>query len=363
MSNHKTEWLANASPDQLSDVMLRYALRALPAVSPKNEQISFGEEFFLRHARCLISACALKVLPSERLRSATAYGAFAAGDYTGDQLQTAASVSAKAAASAAIGTPGYETEQIIYNAIELLPHSDFHRQAQWDMERLSTGSGFDQLSSSPLWTMTPEFFRTDQQLLIPDRPDYRNRLRFWLDWYQGFLEGRPLDWELQRRVALIEDTIWDAGPEAVANEIEKIQALFNLEQDIAALKKQLAANATAPSMIGDNGGPPLEDAASLAVQKDIQLVREQVARLESEITKPEPSPSVLNGIARRLFEISKRIAAYCGEKMDLVLTEAAKETGKAVGKWGAPLAILYATQNESIRSLAQAIKDYVITLP
>ena len=46
---------------------------------------------------------------------------------------------------------------------------------------------------------------------------------FWLDWYQGFLNGHPLDWELQRRVALIEDTIWDAGPEAVAAEIEKIR--------------------------------------------------------------------------------------------------------------------------------------------
>lgn len=193
--------------------------------------------------------------------------------------------------------------------------------------------------------------------------DSQRTWQFWRDWYQGFLDGHPLDLELQCRVALIANPIWDAGPEAVANEIEKIQALFNLEQDIAAVKKQLAATATAPSMIGDNGGPPLEDAASLAVQKDIQLVREQVARLESEITKPEPSPSILNGIARRLFEISKRIAAYCGEKMDLVLTEAAKETGKAIGKWGAPLAILYATQNESVRSLAQAIKDYALTLP
>ncbi|WP_259974748.1 hypothetical protein [Leisingera aquaemixtae] len=47
---------------------------------------------------------------------------------------------------------------------------------------------------------------------------------FWREWYQGFLEGRPLDWELQRRVALIDDKIWDAGPEAVAPEIERIKA-------------------------------------------------------------------------------------------------------------------------------------------
>ncbi|MDE4145274.1 MAG: hypothetical protein P1U91_06845 [Pseudophaeobacter sp. bin_em_oilr2.035] len=47
---------------------------------------------------------------------------------------------------------------------------------------------------------------------------------FWCHWYQGFLEGKPLDWELQRRVAQIDDDIWDAGPEAVAEEIERIKA-------------------------------------------------------------------------------------------------------------------------------------------
>jgi len=47
---------------------------------------------------------------------------------------------------------------------------------------------------------------------------------FWRDWYQGFLDGKLLDWELQRRVALIDNAIWNAGPEAVAEEIERIRA-------------------------------------------------------------------------------------------------------------------------------------------
>lgn len=53
---------------------------------------------------------------------------------------------------------------------------------------------------------------------------------FWETWYQGFLDGKPLDWELQRRVALIDDAIWDAGPEAVAAEIERIKAEFLAEK-------------------------------------------------------------------------------------------------------------------------------------
>ncbi len=35
---------------------------------------------------------------------------------------------------------------------------------------------------------------------------------FWREWYQGFLDGKPLDWKLQRRVALIPDEDWDKGP-------------------------------------------------------------------------------------------------------------------------------------------------------
>ncbi|WP_226892534.1 hypothetical protein [Phycobacter azelaicus] len=53
---------------------------------------------------------------------------------------------------------------------------------------------------------------------------------FWRDWYQGFLDGKPLDWELQRRVALIDDAIWNQGPEAVAKEIERIKAAYLTER-------------------------------------------------------------------------------------------------------------------------------------
>ena len=58
----------------------------------------------------------------------------------------------------------------------------------------------------------------------PDILDSGPTWVFWRDWYQGFLIGEPLDWELQRRVALIDNAIWGAGPEAVAAEIAKIEA-------------------------------------------------------------------------------------------------------------------------------------------
>lgn len=49
---------------------------------------------------------------------------------------------------------------------------------------------------------------------------------FWARWYRGMFDGRPMDWALQRAVALIPDDVWQAGPEAVAARIAEIEAEF-----------------------------------------------------------------------------------------------------------------------------------------
>jgi len=46
---------------------------------------------------------------------------------------------------------------------------------------------------------------------------------FWIDWYEGLLEGRAPDWELWREVVLIDEAVWQTGPEAVAEAIAGIK--------------------------------------------------------------------------------------------------------------------------------------------
>ncbi len=47
---------------------------------------------------------------------------------------------------------------------------------------------------------------------------------FWKRWYQGILQGKPLDWNLQRHVALdVGSDVWDAGIEAVAKRVAEIE--------------------------------------------------------------------------------------------------------------------------------------------
>lgn len=81
------------------------------------------------------------------------------------------------------------------------------------------------LFSASLWPATDHiehllsFWRS-----FSNRPDPDKTWTFWKEWYQGMLDGKPLDWDLQLQVALIEDGVWKEGPEAVAKEIERIKA-------------------------------------------------------------------------------------------------------------------------------------------
>ncbi|WP_120502158.1 hypothetical protein [Roseovarius sp. EL26] len=127
------------------------------------------------------------------------------------------------------------------------------------LESLSSGVDYDGVSKKEFgeiarttsWDLLAGHYRREEFLKWMDEADYRGlpitspdnsmflllkyfskheHWSFWREWYQGFLDGHPMDWELQRRVALIADPIWEAGPEAVAKEIERIRAEYLLEK-------------------------------------------------------------------------------------------------------------------------------------
>ncbi|MEP4036182.1 hypothetical protein [Pseudophaeobacter sp.] len=184
---------------------------------------------------------------------------------------------------------------------------------------------------------------------------------FWIAWYQGFLDGKPLDWELQRRVALIDDAIWDAGPEAVAKEIEHIQARYGLEQELAALKEQLTAQQqiiARDPQIGDNGGPPMDGPNAKGFKKDLVLVWSDIEELDAELAKPEPSTPVLKRLAQSLSEAALRIAAYCGTTVDVSVKAAAKTFGATLGPIGATEIV----KPGSIEAVAKAIGKFLTAL-
>lgn len=55
------------------------------------------------------------------------------------------------------------------------------------------------------------------------------RVDFFRRWFERVEIGQPLEWELQRRVALIPEQIWQAGADAIADAISSIERAFRTE--------------------------------------------------------------------------------------------------------------------------------------
>ncbi len=143
---------------------------------------------------------------------------------------------------------------------------------------------------------------------------------FWREWYQGFLDGKPIDWELQRRVALIDDAIWEAGPEAVAEEIEKIRAKFDLERHIEALEVDLLSASFNRHGIGGNMPPEIIE--DVLIAQELVIVWGPLEDLSDEVAKDDPDPKQLQKIIERLVTALNKGLAWCLKKGDLMVDTA-----------------------------------------
>jgi hypothetical protein len=125
---------------------------------------------------------------------------------------------------------------------------------------------------------------------------------FWRDWYDGMLAGTPMDWALQEAVALIPDGIWDAGPAAVAAEIERIRAEF--QGGVAADQPEIA--------IG-----PVSAEVRLAVQQRVAVNRDalavSIASLQEQIANERERVRGLNSLD---VEVRDRLLAVLDEMSD-----------------------------------------------
>ncbi|WP_353309661.1 hypothetical protein [Shimia sp. NS0008-38b] len=197
-------------------------------------------------------------------------------------------------------------------------------------------------------------------------PDPKGTWDFWRRWYRGMLEGQPLDWDLQLQVALIGDDIWDSGPEAVAREIARIEAKWELEREVVALKEQLAKVKqleALPSRLHNQPPEAIDDTIGL-FQTDVALIWDTLVELEEEIEKPEPSPSRLKKIAEVLLGIAKKFTVYCAELGGITAKKAAEEIGTTGTKWAIRgTAAFFTAENEGVQSVVKAIWEYAKTLP
>lgn len=141
----------------------------------------------------------------------------------------------------------------------------------------------------------------------------------------------------------ITDAEWEQGPTVVNPKIRAILDRFRDQRHAAVVAAVDAHEPTLsrtawretgapPPPRSDNNPPePIEDSAIIAEADLSTLKRKPETRAEAE-TWARTAEGAKRGLAA--------ILGWTGEKLDVFMTEAAKEAGKQVGGWGVRLAAL-----------------------
>ena len=153
---------------------------------------------------------------------------------------------------------------------------------------------------------------------------------FWKRWYEGMTAGRPLDWDLQREVALIPDDDWKKGPEHIARLIEEIEARFELKARIRELEDELASASRDRFGIGGNNPPEaIESAPSIA--KEFAIIWAPLQDLKLEVERKDREPSRIAKLLALLAEALLHGLRWCASKADLIVDTSIKWAVPVVG--------------------------------
>lgn len=144
---------------------------------------------------------------------------------------------------------------------------------------------------------------------------------FWERWYDSMFEGRPLDWNLQREVALIPDDDWKQGPEHIARLIAEIEARFALKTRIGELEEELARASRDRFGIGGNN-PPQAIESSPSISKEFTIIWAPLQDLKLEAESAIPDRSILRRSIKRLAAVLADCARWTGKKVDASMTAA-----------------------------------------
>lgn len=247
--------------------------------------------------------------------------------------------------------------QIIHDLMANVPTygTDRARALTIDAEALTTTpESTAQLFATELWHgPVPEPYVALTQAFIESAPG--TPWKFWADWYEGMLKGEPLDWELQRRVALIGNSIWNAGPEAVAEEIAEIQARWEVEKALSDIKGSLTVRRSARHGIGGNNPP--ESIEDERLSGAITLIWEATEDLSTALEEERPAREWIEAILGKFKAGLFGLLKWCVGKANLAVG-----TVIVVGSTKGTTAIVdayIANHPEKIEALIKAIEDWL----
>ncbi len=175
----------------------------------------------------------------------------------------------------------------------------------------------DRAFDKPLWSE-----RFEPVVPLEERGNFAEFFRgpsfaFWREWRQGFIDGQPVEWELQRRIALIDDSIWNAGADAVADKIKQIQARWEVERTLSDLRNGLIVRTTARHGIGGNNPP--ENIEDERLSGAITLIWEAEEELSNALKQESPAREWIEAILGKLKSGLAGLLKWCAGKVNLAI--------------------------------------------
>lgn len=225
-------WLSGKPREVAVAIAVRAALRVFPCVIiDEDHQISnvLGLAFITE--RALLVASVAPVSSTKKIgripafvattSSANNYAAKAAADAAFAVYVAIVADAASAAVANAATAYAYATGNSAADA--------FWIDVSNDLTAFENGIDAKSVLEFPLWQnrWKPEIPLAKQWTKIWKHLDaHPLDWSFWIDWYQGILDGRPQNWEMLEEIALIDPEDWDKGAEHVNGLISGIQAQY-----------------------------------------------------------------------------------------------------------------------------------------
>ncbi len=307
------DWLRSNSRDVNAAIAARSALRVWPLIPGgygDRGDIARRQKITLRSARAILTAVAATVEHGAFFRGIAAEAAEA----TDAVIETSAPISAgplsarraaETVSEECTAAEAIDSSNMAVGSAAPLAISAVYRDA---------GFGAPEMLEQPLWhgaeapdrALTADWACRQIDRLGPD-------FAFWARWYRAAYEGRPLDLELQRRIAVeIEDGIWTGENAAgrVAERIAEIESSLGRERAVPQAQ-MLRRRPHRTSLI----------AKGLARQIDVALTeyRRTICNAPPEALEP------LDGLVSLLDQVAMSVAAGRPEHelCDLIVAMAA----------------------------------------
>ncbi len=367
-------WLSEQPQETSTLIAARAALRVFPLVLASENTRGEGSVLALLAARAILTSGVGAKMPSSEIRAAalaaiSATGGFSATTNATTNAATRAAYAAAGAAGAAeaafaveaaANAAAYASAGATANVAAYAAANAAARAAgvtAYDAAFLDTTIPTDELFRSPIWHSVeiPHALRSalsTGENLLKTGPEWA----FWRDWYQGFLDGKPLDWELQRRVALIPDDDWEKGLAHIAGKIEEIRARFELEQRINELEREVVLEKRLRHGVGGNFPPePIEEAQKKS--SELTIVWAPLRDIKEEVEADEPDKTKIRVAIEALSKALARGLAWSGSKADLAVDTAIKWAIPAAG--GGYLAM----NPDKLSAVIEAAKTWLSALP